>query len=133
MQEQHTKDRKLKVLLIDDDDIFRGYVDTLLEEEGFEVTQACNGNEAIDRFNEGSFDLIITDIIMPGKEGLETIREIRQSTPELPIVAVSGYSGTPVDDYLNHAKVFGATSTFRKPFHPLDFLEEIRKLTTPLD
>ncbi len=128
-----SKDRKLRVLLIDDDDIFRGYVDTLLEDEGFEVLEARNGTEGIEIFNDTEIDLVITDIIMPGKEGLETIREIRQSAEKTPIVAVSGYTGTPADDYLNHAKVFGATRTFRKPFHPADFLEVIRKLASALN
>ena len=120
----------MRALVIDDEEFFRGYVEELLQESGYEVMTAKNGIEGVRMFRTYEFDLVITDIIMPGKEGLQTIREIREENPDTPIIAVSGYHGNTGDEYMKYALEFGANRTFRKPFESKEFLEEAERLTS---
>ena len=88
-------------------------------------SQACNGKEAQAYCRETPFDLVITDLVMPEQEGLETIHAIRQNWPQIPMIAISGaFGGT----YLELAKKLGADAVFRKPFEPETILSEVRRL-----
>jgi hypothetical protein len=113
-----------KILIADDDAQVRCFLAKLLELEGYDVIQACDGKEAQACCRETPIDLMITDLVMPEQEGLETIRAIRQRWPRFPVIAISGALGGA---YLDLAKRLGADAVFRKPFEPDGILAEVRK------
>lgn len=88
------------ILIIDDDDQIREMLRQMLERAGYEVTDAPNGKVAMKLYREQPADLIITDLIMPGKEGIETIIELRRDFPEVKIIAISGGGRIAPRDYL---------------------------------
>ena len=104
------------ILLIDDDASVLGVMSEMLRLEGHVVTIAENGKIAADRVSNTKFDLVITDLIMPEKEGLETIADIRRNFAEIPIIAISGGGRLGPNDYLETARFIGADATLAKPF-----------------
>lgn len=105
-----------KILIIDDDHHILLMIKKMLERAGFEVDLASNGNEGLELFKRIPADLVITDIIMPEKEGLETIREMKRLSSDLKIIAMSGGGKISADNYLETAKIFGASKVLQKPF-----------------
>ncbi len=105
-----------KILIIDDDHHILLMIKKMLERAGFEVDLASNGNEGLELFRKMPAELVITDIIMPEKEGLETILEMRRLEPDLKIIAMSGGGNISADNYLETAKIFGASLVLEKPF-----------------
>lgn len=119
-----------RILIVDDDIMFLSLLRDLLAPEGHDILEATNGIEALDIFREASVDLVVTDIVMPEKEGLQTILELKKESPTSKIIAISG-GGRPLntnEDYLTAAKEFGAAVTFSKPFRPTEFLQAVREL-----
>lgn len=104
------------VLIIEDDHNILLMIKRMLEPFGFDIKLASNGQEGLDLFQKLDVDLVITDIIMPEKEGLEIIREMRRARPDLKIIAMSGGGKLSADNYLETAKIFGAASIMEKPF-----------------
>ena len=103
--------------MIDDDDQLRSFIRNLLESEGHQVEEARNGEEGIRRYHQERPDVVLCDLFMPQKEGLETIREFHRLSPEVKIVAMSGgWDKAPSHDFLRLAKYFGAVSVLAKPF-----------------
>ncbi len=117
-----------RILLIEDDQDFRWMLSEMLKREGYEVQTADNGDEGVRLLEEGSFDLIITDIIMPEKEGLETIMDIMHRDPASKVIAISGGGRSAAGSYLKTAEYFGAVKSFQKPFDRKDFLGAVRDL-----
>ena len=117
-----------RILVIDDDDQIRTALEHVLQLEGHEVISAANGREGIKVFEERGADLIITDIIMPDKEGLETIMELKTRYPDAKIVAISGGGCIEPGSYLQLAAKMGASHTLIKPFEREDLLEAVRNL-----
>ncbi len=112
------------ILLIDDDDALRGVIAQNLELAGHTVLQAGDGRQGVDLFHATSVDLVLTDLVMPGKEGVETIIELHRERPELPIIAMSG--GMPRSAmYLEIAAKLGARRALAKPFSPQELLKAI--------
>lgn len=116
------------ILVIDDDSSVRDVVSEMLRLEGHEVTIAENGREAIPLLGRNVFDLVITDLIMPEKEGIETISEIRRTDTRIPIVAISGGGRLGPGDYLETARYIGADATLAKPFARQELLTTINAL-----
>jgi two-component system, chemotaxis family, chemotaxis protein CheY len=110
------------VLVIDDDDEVRDFLVRLLKRRGYSVTAARNGESGLASLAAESFALVITDIVMPDMEGLETIKRIRRGNPALPIIAISG-GGSSQIDYLKFARKFGADAALAKPFDPAELLD----------
>ena len=104
------------ILVIDDDRQVLNVVQEMLRMDGHKVGTAEDGDIALALFREQPFDLVITDLIMPEKEGLETIAEIRAIKQDVPIIAMSGGGRIGPMDYLDTAKYIGASSTLAKPF-----------------
>ncbi len=104
------------ILLIDDDEGFRTMLRRALQRVGYTVIEAEEGGAALRALSGATVDLVITDIIMPGKEGIETILALRRTHPELKIIAVSGGGRRKPEGYLDVAKDFGAVHVLRKPF-----------------
>lgn len=114
-----------RILVIDDDTMFRDMLKLLLGNEGYEIVEADDGRSGLKKFQQSCPDLVICDLIMPDKEGLETIQELQKINREVPIIAVSGGGEAGPGTYLALAKAMGARKTFSKPFIPQDFVEEI--------
>ncbi len=119
---------KTRILVIEDDDEIRSLLKVLLTRAGHKVDLASDGNEGIHSFRTNPADLIITDLVMPGKEGLETIVDLKREYPQLKIIAISGGGLYGERNYLNAARLCGATVTFRKPFRNDELLEAVDKL-----
>ena len=117
-----------RVLVIDDEPYILLMLKKLFEKEGFEVDIAINGDEGIRMFAKYPADVIITDIVMPEKEGLETIREFKQTNPDLKIIAISGGGRIDSKEYLDSARLFGASKIFRKPFKQREMVNAVHEL-----
>lgn len=105
-----------RILLIEDNALARYTMREILEEANFEVEEAESGEEGVAMQRARSFDLVVTDIIMPRKDGLETIRELKEAYPDLPVIAVSGGGRTRDTDILDIAQKTGADRILHKPF-----------------
>jgi len=110
------------IVIIDDEESIRTSLGLMFKREGFNVLTAGDGKKGMALFKENQVDLVITDIVMPEKEGLETILELKKLLPEIPIIAISGGGRLAPDGYLEAAKGMGAKYTFKKPFDPDDLL-----------
>jgi len=97
----------------------------MLTGAGHTVVEATSGDQGIAQIAQQTIDVVITDIIMPDKEGIETISEIKQTHPDLPIVAISGGSLRGAGSYLETAAALGACATLEKPFHSFEILEVV--------
>ncbi len=117
-----------RVLLIDDDEMLREMLKESIENAGYEVVGAGNGNEALDRLKEGRFDIAVIDIVMPEKEGFETIMDFRRDYPNMKYIAISGGGRVSPDNYLEIAHSLGAARTFAKPFDRKELIGAIREL-----
>lgn len=115
----------IKILVIEDDNAFRQVLVTMLARAGYEVVQAENGNEALRQCQNLQPDLVLTDIIMPDKEGLETIQELLNLAPNMKIIAMSGGGKFGPNSYLPLAEKLGAKRTLQKPFMRDELLSTI--------
>ena len=106
------------ILLIDDEDMVRMTVRMILEQAGHTVAEAEDGARGVAMVRENLPELVITDLIMPNKEGVETIAEIRAAHPNLPIIAMSGGGRIGATDFLEVAQKVGANRVLPKPFEP---------------
>lgn len=104
------------ILLVDDDDLLRDALHQTLVRAGYDVEDASDGAAALRAYRKRPRDVVITDIVMPGKEGLETIRALRAQDLDVKIIAISGGGVGRADDYLNVAQKLGATRILAKPF-----------------
>ena len=103
-----------RILLVDDDQQVREMLKLTLERAGHVVTEANDGTQAVAFYKPESFDLVVTDIVMPEKEGIETIMELRGMNPSVHIIAISGGGRISPEDYLKWARRFGVQHTFTK-------------------
>ncbi len=119
----------MRILVIDDDNDVRQMICKMIISEGYEVLEASNGKEGMDIIRSGEeIDLVVTDLIMPEKEGLETIRELRQDFSHIKIIAISGGGKIEALNYLPIAKGLGADLAFSKPFIKQDLIDALNKL-----
>jgi DNA-binding response OmpR family regulator len=117
-----------KILVVDDDTLVRTSLSYALEDAGHQVVQAGNGDEGLAALHRESFDVVVLDILMPEREGIETIREIRKKWPVLPVLAISGGDKTGWRDFLRMASALGANDTMAKPFTASDFVDRVIRL-----
>ena len=122
-----------KILVLDDEPSILLMIKKMLEKEGHEPDVALNGIEGMEIFEENKPDMVITDIIMPGKEGLETILELRKNYPELKIIAISGGGRIGPQGYLPSAKYLGADMVFQKPLVQKEFIMAVSLLLEKKD
>jgi CheY-like chemotaxis protein len=118
----------MKILLIEDIQVERKIIRHWLEQDGHSVYEAADGGEGVQLFRTYRPDLVITDIVMPGKEGLETMTELRQEDPGVNIFAVSGAGRKEPGEYLKLARGLGALRTFVKPIDRADFTRAVSDL-----
>lgn len=117
----------VRILVVDDEPSVLEMVTAMIEPVGYDVIEAGNGAEACVICKEVPVDLIITDIIMPDKNGIDLIMEVKKEYPHIPVIAISGGGGiTGRYDYLEIAKLVGANNILRKPFE----LQELRSVVS---
>ncbi len=119
----------IRILVIDDDFQMREMLGVILERKGYDVKTASDGKAALQLQSKKPFDIVITDIIMPEKEGLETISELRRGYPRLKIIAISGGGQYKPEGYLELAKQLGADRVLAKPFGSWEILGAVRELS----
>ena len=117
-----------KVLLIDDNDVFRKAISDTLEIMKFDVTPLNDGKFATQYLKKKQYDIIITDIIMPDKDGFETITDIRRHDDKIPIIAVTGDGSYELNQNLMIAERLGADDTLMKPFETSVLLDKINNI-----
>ena len=125
-----------RILVIDDEEPIRLIMRRSLERFGHEIVEAADGVSGTRLFEESQFDLVITDLIMPEKEGIETILDLKSRFPEVKILAVSGglsYGGRLLDKEgpLADAEALGADASLGKPFQVQQLVEIVGKLLSP--
>ncbi len=117
-----------RILVIDDEDQVRSMLRQMLEREGYEVLEAPNGKVGIDLCRQEPSDLVITDIIMPDKEGIETILDLRRDFPDVRIIAISGGGRIRPENHLHLAAAAGVLRTLAKPFTRQEILQAVAEL-----
>ncbi len=115
------------VLVIDDDPVFCRVVEGILENNGYAVESVGDAQSGITRFGEMHPDLVIVDILMPGKEGIATILELRETNPDARILAMTGGGNFAATDVLRIAELLGADNSLKKPFEPTALLETVKR------
>lgn len=115
------------ILIIDDEPLMRLTLRTALEQAGYAVIEACDGNEGLARFEAENPDLVLTDIIMPDREGVETIGVMKRARPQTPIIAMSGGGRLGASVFLDLAQKLGATRTLSKPIRNGDLQQAVRE------
>jgi len=126
------KVRPARVLVIDDDADTRLTIEWLLKSEGFEVFTAADGAEGLARLRERPADLVITDLFMPEKDGVETIMELRSRYPATPVLVVSGSASSRLENVMVAARELGVTRYLRKPCEPRELVDAVRELARPV-
>jgi CheY-like chemotaxis protein len=114
------------VLVIDDEDLVRMTVEQILKRDGHTVYSASDGHEGLKTFRKVAVDVVVTDIIMPNKEGIETIMELRRIRPDVKIIAMSGGGRKGIESFLDLAEKLGANSVLKKPFGAQDISNAIK-------
>lgn len=122
-----------KILLVDDDPLVRDSLTFALQDAGHDVVPAGNGYEGLAALERDAFDLVVLDILMPEREGIETIRDIRKTWKTLPVLAISGGDKTGWTDFLRMASTLGASDTLAKPFTATELVARIARLLEPPD
>lgn len=117
-----------RILIVDDESQVRLMLSTCLERAGFDVYEAVDGEEALKINAATPVDLIVLDLLMPGKEGLETLMSLRKDSERPQIIAISGGARAAGEDFLPAARKLGADKTLRKPFHNDELIEAIHEL-----
>src|ERR1700687_1977563 len=118
-----------RILVIDDEVLVRNTVRMMLEHRGHHVVVAECGQRGVEAIEAYAFDVVIVDIFMPGMDGFQTIRILRESAPKVAIIAISGYAfrevSWPVPDFLKMAGDLGATRCLLKPFKAWELIEAV--------
>ncbi len=114
---------KTSVLVVEDDQILRNLIVRSLKAAQYQVSEAADGQKAIKALEAAPVSIVVTDIIMPDQEGVETIIEIRRRWPDIKIVAMSGGGRIDPTMILGLAQTFGADALLKKPFKPQDLID----------
>jgi len=116
-----------RILIIDDETQIRSMLRLMLERVGYEVIEAADGMEGIRQYRDNPTDLIITDLIMPNKDGIGMMIELKKEFPRVKIIAMSGGGVNRPEGYLDGAKKLGATRTLTKPIDRDKMLNAVKE------
>lgn len=122
-----------KILLIDDEPDLLAAMAEILRRASHEVTPVSDGRLVLQEFNESEFDLVVTDIIMPGVEGLEILKHLREQNPEFKAIAISGGGRIEPSFHLRLARQLGARETLQKPFKLQTLVEAVERTLEDCD
>jgi DNA-binding response OmpR family regulator len=117
-----------KILVIDDDSMTLEVLKKILEAEGYQVLTALDGQKGLDVFHQTPIDLIITDLVMPVKDGLRTIIELRKEDQHIPIIAISAGGAIAKERYLTVAQYLDNIVAIPKPLKRKEIIETVKKL-----
>lgn len=117
-----------RILIIDDEESMRFVIRGMLNLEGFSTDEAIDGAMGLERCKQSPPDLVITDLVMPEKEGIETIMELRKLHPDMKIIAISGGAGFDPTAFLAAARELGADDALSKPFKSEELIAAVRRL-----
>lgn len=117
-----------RVIVIDDQEPIRRIVRRALENDGHEVLEASDGEVGMELLERAPADVVITDIFMPGMDGIQTLREIRKRFPTIKVIAMSGGDSTGLLDLRQDAELLGALKSIQKPFNARDIVEVVRSV-----
>jgi len=120
-----------KILVVDDDEHYREYLITLLRRAGYEVDSLPNGFGVEARVKAGDIDAVITDLIMPGADGIETISHAKRQRSDLPVIGVVGMGVANADSYVRIMKLLGAEAVLMKPVEETALLDALRRVVSP--
>ncbi|MHC4550299.1 MAG: response regulator [Planctomycetota bacterium] len=115
-----------RILIVDDEEVVRSLIRTVLSHDGHEVQEASDGAEAVEMFRKEPADLVMVDLVMPRKHGLDTILEIRELEPRARIIAMTGALPSLLESD-NMAALMGNVRTLAKPMTPADLLQIARE------
>jgi CheY-like chemotaxis protein len=121
-------DPMASILIVDDDNLFLTMLRAALTRAGYDVLAAPDGYEGLKLYEREPTDLVITDLVMPEKEGLELITQLKRLNPKVKIIAISGAREGFVKDYLKIAKALGAQRVVGKPFTEQEILEAVSEV-----
>ena len=122
-----------RVLIADDEKIVRDLLRAVLEHDGHTVEEATDGQEALDAHARSAYDVVIVDLIMPRKNGLDTVLELRAQRPETRVIVMTGALPALLDNNRNMDELLGAVVKLAKPMRPGDLLRAVREaLGTPV-
>jgi DNA-binding response OmpR family regulator len=116
------------VLVADDDDLFRDALQTALTRAGYRALTASNGSLALDTLRNEKVDVLVIDILMPEKDGLETLREFRRMKHDAAVITMSGGGRLEADFFTKSARYLGASATLLKPFTLEELLEALKNV-----
>ena len=116
-----------RILVIDDDANLLSILAEMLTTAGYEVVEASNGKDGVRLYRQALFDLVVTDLLMPEKDGLEVVMELRKDFPQVKIITVSG-GGAYGNSSLDTSKLLGAVRTLRKPFTEDQLLQAVQEV-----
>lgn len=117
-----------KILICEDDELYRQIAEVAFADGGHELLFATNGDEALSKLKCGDIDLVVTDLVMPGKDGLEVIRAIRAAQSRMPVLAMTAGLATLKEPLLVAATALGANDVIEKPFRPQALRERANAL-----
>jgi DNA-binding NtrC family response regulator len=117
-----------RILVADDDDILLGFIRTVLLKAGYLVDEASGGHKAVALFREHRPDLVLTDLLMPGRDGMEVLRDIRAIDPQAKVIIMSGGGDVVPVGFLDLAPKMGAIGTLAKPFDHRQLLYAVQKV-----
>jgi len=120
-----------RILVIDDQDSIRRVVRRALEQDGHEVFDASDGELGMEILESHSFDVVITDIFMPGQDGIVTLRQVRKRFPEVKVIVISGGDSTGMMDLREDAELLGAVKSLQKPFNAREIMDVVRSVLGP--
>lgn len=115
------------ILIIDDEKSILGFLEVRFMGEGFKVLTAIDGEEGINLFSDNQVDLVITDLIMPKKDGFVTIIDLKRICPDIKIIAMSGGGHAPPKYYLDISKGLDVHYIFQKPFKTSDLVDAVHE------
>lgn len=121
------------ILVIDDDEMTLEVIRKILETEGYQVVTALDGQKGLDAFYKNHVDLVITDLVMPVKDGLKTIMELRKESRDLPIIAISAGGAIAKERYLTVAQYLGGITAIPKPIKRKELVGAVKKLLRQTD
>jgi CheY-like chemotaxis protein len=113
------------LLVIDDNPEFREILRRHLEANGHSVTLAMNGEQGLGLLGQGDFDIVLTDILMPQRDGVEVLREAKRRWPDLPVIAISGGGWIGANELLGMAEKLGADKVLQKPVRREDLIQAV--------
>ena len=118
----------MKILIVEDDEFFREWMSKTLTKLGHSIVTACDGNEALQKNQDGHFDMMITDILMPNKEGIELIQEVRDVNSRIKILAITSGETAGYNSFTKLAETVGANASLQKPFTTVQLTHRINEL-----